>query len=171
MRKILILIFIFNSCSYPEMIRNEIIYSNDFENNDLVNIDGGGLSNFNSSTVLGDFNNDGFTLHLENVGEHEYIFISLDLYIHGSWDGNFNGFSENDKPDKWTIEFKPDMNLYRDPASNFFTFNQYAYFPCSGYDTDEESLLNNQEPLQLMIISFLLVTLMIQGYYCNDTKD
>ena len=53
----------------------------------------------------------------------------------------------------------------------FFTFNQYAYFPCSGYDTDEESSLNNQEPLQLMIISFLLVTLMIQGYYCNDAKD
>ena len=53
----------------------------------------------------------------------------------------------------------------------FLTFNQYAYFPCSGYDTDEESSLNNQEPPQLMIISFLLVTLMIQGYYCNDTKD
>lgn len=129
MRKIIILIFIINSCSYPEMIRNEIIYSNDFENNNLINIDGGGLSYFNSSIVLGDFNNDGFTIHLENIGEHQYIFVSLDLYIHGSWDGNFNGFSENDKPDKWTIEFKPDMNLYRDPASNFFT-TTFSNSPC-----------------------------------------
>ena len=40
---------------------------------------------------------------LDDVGDHDYIFISFDLYIHGSWDGNFNGFSENDKPDKWVI--------------------------------------------------------------------
>ena len=53
---------------------------------------------------------------LEDVGDHDYIFISFDLYIHGSWDGNFNGFSENDKPDKWVMEFKPDMQLYKDPA-------------------------------------------------------
>ena len=25
------------------------------------------------------------------------MFLSFDLYIHGSWDGNFNEFKENDK--------------------------------------------------------------------------
>ena len=65
MNKFLILIiitFISNSCSYPEMVRNELIYQNDFENSDLTKIDGGGLSSFNNTTVLGDFNNDGFIL-------------------------------------------------------------------------------------------------------------
>ena len=74
-----------------------------------------------NSTVLGDFNNDGFTIHLDNVGDHEYIFVSFDLYIHGTWDGNFNGFSDNDKADKWSIELKPDMDLYKNPSSEIFT--------------------------------------------------
>ena len=63
------ILIIINSCSYPEMSRNELIYENDFENKNLTSIDGGGLSQFNNSTVLGDYNNDGFTIHLENVGQ------------------------------------------------------------------------------------------------------
>ena len=107
------------------MVRNELVYQNDFENLDLSSIDGGDIMSFNNTNVIGDFNNDGFTIFLDDVGDHDYIFISFDLYIHGSWDGNFNGFSENDKPDKWVMEFKPDMQLYKDPSStplynNFF---------------------------------------------------
>ncbi len=119
--KILIIILFINSCSYPEIIRDELFYDNDFETNSLLNIDGGGFKKFNNSTVLGDFNNDGFTIHLDNVGDHEYIFVSFDLYIHGTWDGNFNGFSDNDKADKWSIELKPDMDLYKNPSSEIFT--------------------------------------------------
>ena len=111
------------------MIRNELIYENDFESNDLSKIDGGGFSTFNDSTVLGDFNNDGFTLFLNDVGAHDYIFISFDLYIHGSWDGNFNGFKENDKADKWIMEFNPDMDLFKDPSSNNFT-TTFSNSPC-----------------------------------------
>ena len=114
MRKVLLAILIINSCSYPEMIRNELVYENDFENSSLSSIDGGGIINFNNTKVLGNFNNDGFTLFLEEVGNHDYVFISFDLYIHGSWDGNFNGFPENDKADKWIMEFKPDMQLFKD---------------------------------------------------------
>ena len=122
-------LIIINSCSYPEMIRNELIYQNDFEKMNLKNIDGGEFMEFNNSIVLGDFNNDGFTLFLENVGDHDYVFISFDLYIHGSWDGNFNGFEKNDKPDKWIMEFKPDMDLYKDPVSdNFIT--TFSNSPC-----------------------------------------
>ena len=130
-KKILIFILIINSCSYPEMIRNELVYENNFENKDLSKIDGGGLSNFNDTTVLGDFNNDGFTLFLDEIGSHDYIFISFDLYIHGSWDGNFNGFKENDKPDKWIMEFKPDMDLYKNEYSDTFitTFSNSTCWP------------------------------------------
>ena len=125
---LLISIFI-NSCNYPEMVRNELVYENNFENSNLEKIDGGGLSKFNNTTVLGDFNNDGFILFLDDVGSHDYVFISFDLYIHGSWDGNFNGFQENDKADKWTMEFNPDMDLFKDPfAANFTT--TFSNSPC-----------------------------------------
>ena len=118
-----------NSCSYPEMIRNELIYENDFEEYNLDNIDGGSTMQFNNTIVLGNYNNDGFTLFLDKIGDHDYVFVSFDLYIHGSWDGNFNGFSENDKPDKWILEFKPDMNLYKDPSSDNFT-TTFSNSPC-----------------------------------------
>ncbi len=111
------------------MIRNELVYENNFEEMDLSEIDGGDFMSFNNSTVLGDFNNDGFTLFLEDIGDHDYVFISFDLYIHGSWDGNFNGFQENDKPDKWVMEFKPDMDLYKDPTSDNFT-TTFSNSPC-----------------------------------------
>ena len=127
--QIFILAFYIDSCSYPEMVRNELVYENDFENFDLNHIDGGDIISFNNTNVIGDFNNDGFTLFLEDIGDHDYIFISFDLYIHGSWDGNLNGFSENDKPDKWVMEFKPDMQLYKDPSSDNFT-TTFSNSPC-----------------------------------------
>lgn len=121
MKKILIFFLVINSCSYPEMVRNELVYENTFENTNLDKIDGGGLSTFNNTTVLGDFNNDGFILFLDDIGEHDYVSVAFDIYIHGSWDGNSNGFDIDDQADKWTMELSPDMNLYKDPASNSFT--------------------------------------------------
>ena len=132
MNKTLSIIFIFfiiNSCSYPEMVRNEVVFENDFESKNLTSIDGGLFSIFNNSTVLGDFNNDGFSIFLEDIGSHDYIFLSFDLYIHGSWDGNFNGFQNNDKPDKWIIEFNPDMDLFKDPSADNFT-TTFSNSPC-----------------------------------------
>ena len=111
------------------MIRNELVYQNNFEKLDLENIDGGGITSFNNNYVLGNFNNDGFTLFLSDVGDHDYVFVSFDLYVHGSWDGNFNGFSDNDKPDKWIMEFKPDMQLFKDPSSDNFT-TTFSNSPC-----------------------------------------
>ena len=131
MKKIFLLSLLsfFYTCSYPEIIRDELIYDNNFESNNLNEIDGGGLSNFNNTTVLGDYNNDGFTLHLSNVGDHDYVFVSFDLYIHGSWDGNFNGFDTNDKPDKWIMEYQPEMDLFKNP--NFDKFiTTFSNSPC-----------------------------------------
>ena len=58
----------------PGLYKNTII----LKSNNLNEIDGGGLSSFNNTTVLGDFNNDGFILFLDDVGSHDYIFISFD---------------------------------------------------------------------------------------------
>jgi hypothetical protein len=129
MKKLIFLVFIINSCSYPVLERDELVYNNDFESEKLENIDGGGISLFNNTKVLGDFNNDGFILHLENVGDHDYVSISLDLYIHGSWDGNFNGFTQNDKPDKWIIQYRPDMDLFNFSDSDRFE-TTFSNSPC-----------------------------------------
>lgn len=129
MKKIFILIILLNSCVYPEMVRNELVYENNFEEKNLSNIDGGGFIEFNNSIVLGNFNNDGFNLNLENIGDHDYVFISFDLYIHGSWDGNFNGFSENDRPDKWIMELNPEMNLFKDTSIDKF-ITTFSNSPC-----------------------------------------
>ncbi len=129
MKRILICLIVINSCSYPEMIRDELLYENDFENEELTNIDGGGISFFDDSKVIGNFNNDGFTLHINEVGDHDYIFVSFDLYIHGSWDGNLNGFSENDKADKWVLEFKPQMDLFKGSEVDKF-ITTFSNSPC-----------------------------------------
>ena len=128
-KKLFVFILIINSCSYPEMTRNDLVYENNFESNDLSYIDGGSISRYNGTNVLGNFNNDGFTLFLEDIGDHDYVFLSFDLYIHGSWDGNFNGFKENDKADKWIIKLNPEMSLYNDPSAGNFT-TTFSNSPC-----------------------------------------
>ena len=67
MKKFLILLFIINSCSYPELTIDKLIYENDFEGLNTENIDGAGISLFNNSNVLGNYNNDGFTFHIDNI--------------------------------------------------------------------------------------------------------
>ena len=126
---LLILIFIINSCSYPEIVRDELVYENSFEDENLNLISGGSITVFENNKVIGNYNNDGFTIHVEDVGQHDYVFVSFDLYIHGTWDGNFNGFSENDKPDKWIMEFKPDMDLHKDSSSDKFV-TTFSNSPC-----------------------------------------
>ncbi|MDB4181857.1 hypothetical protein N9737_03945 [Polaribacter sp.] len=118
--KLLLLLFILiilSSCSKSvELKRNELIYNNDFESGDLDAIDGAQLMTFNNTTVLGNYNNDSFTLNLNNIGSHNFISISFDLYIHDSWDGNFNNI-DPDQPDAWFIELIPDIDSY--PSTPF----------------------------------------------------
>ena len=112
---LLILMTLF-SCSQPgELQSNELFYNNDFESGDLDAIDGAQLMTFNNTTVLGNYNNDGFTLNLNNIGAHDLIYISFDLYIHDSWDGNVNGF-DPDQADAWFIELISDFDT--NPSNN-----------------------------------------------------
>lgn len=150
MRYFLLSIFIaysINSCKYPTLSRDELVYENDFENEDLTNIDGGVISYYNNTNVIGNYNNDGFILHLDKVGEHNYVYISFDLYIHGTWDGNFNGFSMeehgfNDKPDLWGIELRPGMNNFHDNISYSFK-TTFSNSPCFSNYCLRQSFPNN----------------------------
>jgi len=137
---ILLLFSLFiNSCSYPKLIGNELFYQNDFENSSFNEIDGAIISSYNNTNVIGDYNNGGFTLHLKDLPDHHYMYISFDLYIHGSWDGNKNGFSEEihgfkDKPDLWIMELEPgikdhsnlDFKKFQTTFSNSPCFTNYC---------------------------------------------
>jgi hypothetical protein len=126
---IIIFLLITSSCESPELVRNEIIYSNNFEKEDLEHIDGGIINEFNNTKVIGFYNKDGFNLNLNKIGGHDYITVSFDLYIHGTWDGNVNGFEKNDKADKWILELRPDMDLYQDKDFSKFV-TTFSNSPC-----------------------------------------
>ena len=123
----LLLVILMSSCEYPEIEIDKLVYDNNFEDKSLENITGGDIKNYNNNFVIGNFNNDGFTLHLNDLIDHEYVYISFDLYIHGSWDGNKNGFKINDKPDKWIMEINPYMT--KNPDFDKFT-TTFSNSPC-----------------------------------------
>ena len=128
MKKIFLLFVIINSCTYPEMSRDEIVFKDDFENSELQNIYGGNIINYNDTNLLGNYNNDGFEIHINDIGKHDFIFISFDLYIHGSWDGNKNGFKMNDQADLWGIQLKPQMDQYWEGNEKYET--TFSNSPC-----------------------------------------
>ena len=64
------------SCGYPELTRDELIYTNNFENENLNEITGV-ISIFNNTKVIGDYNNGGFTLHVNNLGKHDFVIHNI----------------------------------------------------------------------------------------------
>lgn len=118
-----ILLFLF-SCK-EVIFEDEIyIYFNNFNDQDYTGLDSVYISEFDGSRVMGNFNNSGFSLKLENMAEHSYIRLTFDLYIHDSWEGNTNNL-QLDSPDHdaWIIEFDPnkdyiDRQIYETTFSN-----------------------------------------------------
>lgn len=87
-KSLLSLVFLILFLSCKQHVQSEIdIYNNDFETNDLTNIKGGLIDQFNSSKVLGRYNNGDFILSLNNLPQHDLIIVSFDLYIHDNWRG------------------------------------------------------------------------------------
>ena len=103
MRKNILLAFVFSifisSCKDKASEQTQV-YNNDFESNDLSKITNGQIEQFNGGAVLGRYNRGSFTLKLDNLPAHDLITISLDLYIHDSWDGNKQ---DVDGPDIWQM--------------------------------------------------------------------
>ena len=100
MKKILLLSLLssfFYTCSYPEISSDILVYENSFENDDLSNIDGGGLSTFNNTTVIGDFNNDGIiqsAFQQPGGGDQFSPYSADDTNMNGQWDPGEN-FQDN----------------------------------------------------------------------------
>lgn len=127
-----LLLVLLNSCKDIELEKKELIYFNDFNSGQLTNIDQGHFIEFNGSQVLGNFNNEGFNLTLENIPSHDYIVISMDLYIHDSWDGNTNEINPpGEDQDMWTLEFDP--GIPRKASEDILFQTTFSNGPCISY--------------------------------------
>jgi hypothetical protein len=122
-------IILFFSCS-KELDSLTIIYDNDFENEDLAFIKGGVISDFQGQKVLGFYNKGEVFLELENLPVHSYVGIGLDLYTHGSWDGNLVGEGMVG-PDIWGFQVD-DWILDSGLKSNLREFKaSFSNSPCN----------------------------------------
>lgn len=113
-----------------ELASSEIVYSNDFDSGNLENIEGGLFTMFNGSLVIGNYNNDGFSIFLNELPEHNYISVSFDLYIHDTWDGNSNGLNP-DAPDSWVMEVNSGITPSSTSSFNGFR-TTFSNGPCDG---------------------------------------
>lgn len=136
----IILISILTGCKEEELVADILLYENDFEAGDLSSLTGARVFRFDESNVLGNYNNEGFRLSLNEIPEHQYIHVSFDLLLHDSWDGNTNGF-ENDFPDLWIMEFNKDLNLKRTDYPKFET--TFSNGPCDSELCLYQSYPNN----------------------------
>ena len=123
-------------------VRSEVeVYSNNFEAGNLSNLKNGVINQFNGLNVLGQYNNGGFDLNLNNLPKHDLVTISFDLYIHDDWNGNKLA---PDGPDIW--EMLVDGNLYINTTfSNEQCGNTPGVFcPPQAYPSDYPN--NNHSP-------------------------
>lgn len=95
------LIFILSSACQDDILEDIMIYSNDFTTMDSRNIQTSvGFEEFQNDVVLGFFHNESFLLTLDDLPTHNTIRVTIDLYIHDSWDGNAQN---TDGPDIWKM--------------------------------------------------------------------
>ncbi len=100
---------LFSGC-FKNLTQKYLMYSNDFENNDLKGLeayDSSGqfkkipIVDFNGSKVLGRFNNNTIILTFFNLPTHNSIQVEFTLYIHDKWDGDYLGPTH--VPDIWQM--------------------------------------------------------------------
>lgn len=104
-----------------------IVYENNFESeDDFALVHGASFTDFAGSKVLGNFNNGGFSLLLEDLPAHEYIWIEFDLNIHDTWDGNHES---RNGPDFWFMEI--DMNPPRDEPYDYNFKTSFSQSSCN----------------------------------------
>lgn len=107
----LLFMIAFSSCS-KQVEKETEVYFNDFEQADLTGIENGVLLEYNQSTVLGNYNNSGFTLRVTDLPTHDLIKVSFDLLIHDSWDGNKLGIGDVDGPDIWELIIEDQVYIH-----------------------------------------------------------
>jgi hypothetical protein len=108
-----------------------IQYSNDFQGSigaewsvNRVDITPAGGRKF-----LGQFGNESVTLTVNNLRPHRAISIAFDLFIIGSWDGNY--VSPGAGPDIWEVSADPGGTILRTTFNTHTFAAQYQAYPGS----------------------------------------
>jgi hypothetical protein len=86
--------------SCVESVENQVqIYNNNFSQLDLANFENGRLLIWRNDTIAGHYNNEEVAVTLYDLPPHNYLKLSAEIFIHDSWDGNWDdGYSG---PDYW----------------------------------------------------------------------
>lgn len=135
-----LLAFLFISCA-KSADSNVEIYSNDFEKGDLDGITNGVINSFNGSKVLGNYNNGGFSLTINDLPSHDLIEISFDLYIHDSWEGTQQLNDNETGPDIWQL--KVDNKTFINTTFNNYECVPGNICPPQSYPADYPTSSNN----------------------------
>ncbi|WP_209330074.1 hypothetical protein [Lunatimonas salinarum] len=100
------------------------VYVSDFASGDLSQISNGNLGIFQDKSVMGFYHNDTVTLSLEGLPAHDALRITVELYVHDSWDGNVTGVGG---PDLWVMALD-DTEVLRTTFSNSPCTSSYCLY-------------------------------------------
>jgi len=81
-------IFFFGQACTDKIESEKVVYSNNFGQMNLKDLENGRLFVFYGDTLLGSFNNEEVSLTLRDLPRHNILKIEIELWVHDSWDGN-----------------------------------------------------------------------------------
>ena len=99
---ICLIIFVIQSSCQDRLESDVVVYSSNFNALDLDKYENGRVIVFEGNTLLGNYNNEELSLTVSNLPRHNILRITVDLWIHDSWDGNVDDGIGG--PDFWYME-------------------------------------------------------------------
>lgn len=100
------------------------VYQSDFGSGDVTNIENARPAEFMGSPVLGFYNAEEVTLSLFGIPAHDALQITVEIYIHDSWDGNVQDVGG---PDIWYLGVDGE-NVLRTTFSNSPCTSSYCLY-------------------------------------------
>jgi hypothetical protein len=102
------------------------VYDSNFKSGSTEKLKGAILYKQQSEFFIGRYNNGGFSVNLDNLAPHKAIEITVETYMHDSWDGN-NNYGGIDGPDVWTMSADGEV-LVNSSFSNSPCNSMYCLF-------------------------------------------
>lgn len=117
------IVLIFAGACQDELVGEEKIYSNNFNQLDLRNFNNSRLFVFENDTIMGFYHNEEVWLKLYDIPPHNALKITIEVLAHDSWDGNLDDGVSG--PDYWYFKLD-DEEVYRTTFSNSVCVSTYC---------------------------------------------